>query len=62
MLEVLGWSAKDQQGQPLTLAIAGQVVEALAHLFEASQIVMLIEQLFETLQFGAPHKPHLDLV
>jgi len=37
-------------------------VEALAHLFEASQIVMLIEQLFETLQFGALHKPHLDLV
>ena len=24
MLEVLGWSAEDQQGQPLTLAIAGQ--------------------------------------
>jgi hypothetical protein len=43
MLEVLGGSAEDQQGQPLTLGIAGQVVEALAHLFETSQIVMLIE-------------------
>jgi len=62
MLEVLGWSAEDQQGQPLTLGIGGHAVEALAHRFEASQIVMLIEQLFETLQFGALHKPHLDLV
>ncbi len=62
MLEVLGWSAEDQQGQPLTLGIGGHVVEAFAHRFEASQIVMLIEQLFETLQFGALHKPHLDLV
>jgi len=62
VLEVLGWSAEDQQGQPLTLAIGGYVVEALARLFEASQIVMLIEQLFETLQFGALHKAHLDLV
>src|SRR5271157_6026869 len=40
MLEVLGWSAEDQQGQPLTLGIGGHVVEALAHRFEASQIVM----------------------
>src|ERR1700747_2713963 len=62
MLEVLGWSAEDQQGQPLSLGIGSHVVEALAHRFEAPQIVMLIEQLFETLQFGALYKPHLDLV
>jgi hypothetical protein len=62
MLEVLGWSAEDQQGQPLILGIGGHVVEALAYLFETSQIVMLIEQVFETLQFGALHKPHLDLL
>jgi hypothetical protein len=37
-------------------------VEAFAHRFEASQIVILIEQFFETLQFGALQKPHLDLV
>ena len=62
MLEVLGWSAEDQQSKPLTLGIGGHVVEAFAYRFEASQIVMLIEQLFETLQFGALHKSHLDLV
>jgi len=62
MLEVLGWSAEDQQGQPLTLGIGGHVVEAFAHRFKVSQIVTLIEQLFETLQFAALHKPHLDLV
>jgi len=55
---VLGWS---QRGQTLTLGVGSHVVEALAHRFEASQIVMLIEQLFETLQF-AVYKPHLDLV
>ena len=38
VLEVLGWSAEDQQAQPLTLAIGGHVAEALARLFEASQI------------------------
>jgi len=52
----------DQQGQPLTLGIGSHVVEALAHRFEAPQIVMLIEQLIETLQFGAFYKPHLNLV
>jgi len=62
VLEVLGWSAEDQQGQPLTLGIGGHVVEPFTHRFEASQIVMLIEQFFETLQFGALQKPHLDLV
>ena len=62
MLEVLGWSAEDQQSKPLTLGIGGHVVEAFAYRFEASQIVMLIEQLIETLQFGALHKSHLDLV
>src|SRR5271169_6707047 len=62
MLEVLGWSAEDQQSKPLTLGIGGHVVEAFAHRLEASQIVMLIEQFFEVLQFGALHKPHLDLV
>ncbi len=62
MLEVLGWSAEDEQSQPLVLSIGGHVVEAFAHRFEASQIVMLIEQLFEALQFGALHKPHLDLI
>ena len=63
MLEVLGWSAlKTSKASPLTLGVGSHVVEALAHRFEASQIVMLIEQLFETLQFGALHKPHLDLV
>jgi hypothetical protein len=43
MLEVLGWSTKDQQSKPLTLGIGGHVVEAFAYRFEASQIVMLIE-------------------
>src|ERR1700747_3203139 len=62
LLEGFGGSAEDQQGQPLTLGIGSHVVEALAHRFEAPQIVMLIEQLFETLQFGALYKPHLDLV
>ena len=62
MLEVLGWSAEDQQGQPLTLGIGSQVVEAFTHRFEAPQIVMLIEQFFETFQFGALYKPHLNLV
>ena len=62
MLKMLGWSAEDQQGKPLTLGIGGHVVEAFAYRFEPSQIVMLIEQLFETLQFDALHKPHLDLV
>ena len=54
--------AKDQQRQPLTLAIGGYVVQALAHFFEASQIVMRIEQLFEILQFGPFHEPYLDLM
>jgi hypothetical protein len=27
MLEVLGWSAEDQQSKPLTLGIGGHVVE-----------------------------------
>jgi hypothetical protein len=62
MLEVLGWSTEDQQGQPLTLGIGGHVVEAFAYRFNVSQIVMLIEQFFETLQFGALRKSHLDLV
>src|SRR6516164_8333706 len=50
------------QRQPLTLAIGGYVVQALAHFFEASQIVMRIEQLFEILQFGPFHEPYLDLM
>ena len=62
MLEVLCWSAEDQQSKPLTLGIGGHVVETFTYRFEASQIVMLIEQLIETLQFGALHKSHLDLV
>jgi len=37
-------------------------VEAFAYRFNVSQIVMLIEQFFETLQFGALRKSHLDLV
>src|ERR1700693_990903 len=40
MLEVLGWSTEDQQGQPLTLGIGGHVLEAFAHRFNASQIVV----------------------
>ena len=44
------------------LAIGGYVVQALAHFFEASQIVMLIEQLFEILQFSPFHEPYLDLI
>ena len=44
---------------PLTLGIGGHVVEAFTYRFEASQIVMLIERFFETLQCGALHKPHL---
>ena len=47
---MLSRSAEDQQRQPLTLGIGGYVVQALAHFFEASQIVMLIEQLFEILR------------
>src|SRR5271165_4514090 len=62
MLEVLGWSAEDQQSKPLTLGIGSHVVEAFTHRFEAPQIVMLIEQSFETFQFGALYKPHLNLV
>jgi hypothetical protein len=62
MLEVLGRGTKDQQRQPLTLGIGGYVVQALAHFFEASEIVMLIEQLFEILQFGPFHEPYLDLM
>jgi hypothetical protein len=44
------------------LGIGGHVVETFTYRFEASQIMMLIEQLIETLQFGALHKSHLDLV
>jgi hypothetical protein len=57
-----GRGTKDQQRQPLTLAIGGYVMQALAHFFEASQLVMLIEQLFEILQFGPFHEPYLDLM
>ena len=59
---MLSRSAEDQQRQPLTLGIGGYVVQALAHFFEASQIVMLIEQLFEILQFSPFHEPYLDLI
>jgi hypothetical protein len=37
LIQVLGWSAEDQQGHPLTLGIDGHLVAALAHRFEDVQ-------------------------
>ena len=62
MLEVLSRGAEDQQRQPLTLGVGSYIVQALAYFFGASQIVMLIEQLSEILQFSPFHEPYLDLI
>ena len=62
MLEVFGRRAEDHQPEPLSVRVGGDVMEAFAHWFEASQIMMRIEQAVELAELGGLEQAHFDFI
>ena len=62
MFEVTGRGAENQHGHPLLGAIAGDVMKPLAHRTQATQIMVLVQELVDPWNFLRNGEIKVDLL